>query len=62
NFNFSERVNFQFRLEGFNVFNTPILGAPSTSTGGTGFVNFGSVTNNQSNFPRDVQLGFKLNF
>lgn len=59
NFNFTERVNAQFRLEAFNVFNTPILGAPNNSTTS---LNFGLVTANQSNFPRDVQLGFKFNF
>ena len=59
NFNFTERVNFQFRLEAFNVFNTPILGAPNNSATS---LNFGFVAPNQSNFPRDVQLGFKLNF
>ncbi|MBV9406752.1 MAG: hypothetical protein JO211_15505, partial [Acidobacteriaceae bacterium] len=59
NFNFTERVNFQFRLEAFNVFNTPILGAPNNSATS---LNFGFVGNSQSNFPRDVQLGLKLNF
>ena len=58
-FNFSERFNAQFRLEAFNVFNTPIFGAPNNNTGS---LNFGFVTPNQSNFPRNVQLGFKLNF
>lgn len=58
-FNFNERVNFQFRLEAFNVFNTPILGAPNNTTSS---LNFGLVTANQTNFPREVQLGFKLNF
>src|SRR5262249_37768600 len=26
NFKFTERVNFQFRVEGFNIFNHPVLG------------------------------------
>ncbi len=58
-FNFTERLNAQVRLEAFNVFNTPIFGAPNNSTSS---LNFGFVTANQQNFPRDVQLGFKFNF
>jgi hypothetical protein len=59
NFNFTERMNAQFRLEAFNVFNTPLLGAPNNSSSS---LNFGLVTANQVNFPRNVQLGFKFNF
>lgn len=58
-FNFSERVRFQFRLESFNTFNTPIYGGPNTDVNST---NFGFVTPDQSNLPRNVQLGFKLVF
>jgi hypothetical protein len=58
-FNFTEKTNFQFRLEAFNVFNTPILGGPDTNPTG---LNFGFVAANQGNFPRNVQLGFKFNF
>jgi len=58
-FNFTERINAQFRLEAFNVFNTPIFGGPNNSTTS---LNFGLVTRNQQNFPRNVQLGFKFNF
>jgi hypothetical protein len=58
-FNFTETINFQFRAEAFNVFNTPILGGPNTDPTN---LNFGFVAANQSNFPRNIQFGFKLNF
>jgi Carboxypeptidase regulatory-like domain len=58
-FNFTETVRFQFRLESFNTFNTPIYGGPNTDpTSQT----FGFITRNQANQPRNVQLGFKLIF
>jgi hypothetical protein len=52
-------MRFQFRLESFNTFNTPIYGGPNTDPTST---NFGFVTRNQSNQPRNVQLGFKFIF
>ncbi len=58
-FRFTETMNAQFRAEAFNVFNTPILGAPNNTTSS---LNFGLVTNNQTNNPRYIQLGFKFNF
>jgi hypothetical protein len=59
NFGITERFRAQFRAEGFNVFNTPIRPEPNTDPGST---QFGFVSANQRNFPRQVQLGFKLNF
>jgi hypothetical protein len=58
-FNFTETVNFQFRAEAFNIFNTPILGGPNTNPTD---LNFGFVAPNQSNFPRNIQFGFKFNW
>jgi len=58
-FNFTETVRFQVRLESFNTFNTPIYGGPNTDPTST---NFGFITRNQANQPRNVQLGFKLVF
>lgn len=58
-FNFTETVNFQFRAEAFNIFNTPILGGPNTNPTD---LNFGFVASNQSNFPRNIQFGFKFNW
>ena len=59
-FNFTERVSAQLRLETFNTFNTPILRGPNLNPNAAsfGWVNPGS----QANQPRNVQLGFKLNF
>lgn len=55
----TERFNFQARLEAFNVFNTPIRGGPVNDPTRS---DFGLVPLGQSNIPRQVQLGFKLNF
>jgi hypothetical protein len=57
-----EGVTFQFRMEAFNVFNTPLFSAnpnqdPTSS-------NFGKLfrDNGQDNLPRTIQFGFKLLF
>jgi len=55
-FQISERTNFQFMTQFINLTNTPILGAPNTSTGPT----FGVITS--SNPGRQVQFGMKLVF
>jgi hypothetical protein len=56
----SERVNLQFRLEAFNVWNhtnwSSVDGTYSTAEGNT----FGQVTSARD--PRLVQLGLKLSF
>ena len=58
-FLFTEHLNAEFRLEAFNVFNTPIRPSPTNDPNNA---QFGLVTLNQTNFPRQVQLGFKFNF
>jgi hypothetical protein len=56
----SERFNVQARLEAFNVLNSVIRNGPGTDP--TNASQFGIITLSQSNIPRQVQLGFKLNF
>jgi len=58
-FNIRENINADFRFEAFNVFNTVIRGTPTTDPTSQ---NFGLVAIGQSNYPRQVQLGFKFNF
>jgi hypothetical protein len=64
----AEHVNFQIRVEAFNVFNHPIFGSPSSSSfGGTsgidnniGDTQFGTV--NADHEPRILQMGGKIRF
>jgi len=58
-FQIIERVSADFRFEAFNVFNTVIQNQPNTDPTST---QFGFISLGQSNFPRQVQMGFKLNF
>ncbi|HEX8115774.1 MAG TPA: TonB-dependent receptor, partial [Pyrinomonadaceae bacterium] len=63
NFNITETVRFQLRLETFNTFNTPLFGAPNTNATNSAFgilIPENSVRNG-SNF-RQLQIGGKFNF
>jgi hypothetical protein len=56
---FNEQWSGQFRVESFNVTNTPIFPGPNTDINSG---NFGKVTLNQINFPRHIQVAMKLRF
>ena len=55
----SSRVNFQMRVEMFNATNVVQWGAPNTTVTNTAF---GSITENQANDPRSVQLQFRISY
>lgn len=58
--NITERIQFEFRGEAFNAFNTPIRrDAPSTNPAGA---DFGILPVAQFNFPRNIQLGMRVRF
>ena len=53
------RVNFQMRVEMFNATNVVQWGSPNTTVTNTAF---GSITENQANDPRSVQLQFRISY
>jgi len=57
-FPINEKLKFEFRTEFYNTFNRPELANPNTAFNSAGF---GSITS-QSNSPRVIQLGLKLDF
>ncbi len=60
----TERLRFQFRLEAFNLFNSPMYDERNYNQTVTS-ADFGRINRNatgQSNFQRFIQLGFRLIF
>ena len=53
-----ERLNVQFRVEAFNLFNTPVFAGPNTTLGAAAFGRVSAQANN----PRLIQLAIKLSF
>jgi hypothetical protein len=55
-----ERVNAEFRMEGFNITNTANFGLPNASLDGA---QFGEITAMTPNYqPREFQFALKLTF
>jgi Carboxypeptidase regulatory-like domain/TonB dependent receptor-like, beta-barrel len=59
NIRVNSRVNFQMRVEMFNATNVVQWGSPNTTVTNTAF---GSITENQANDPRSVQLQFRISY
>ena len=58
NFAVTEKLNAEFRAEALNAFNSPQFPNPNTKYGNSSF----GVINNQVNFARLIQLGFRVSF
>jgi len=58
----TDKVRFQFRIEAFNIFNSPMYDERqyTQDTASSDFGRINRNTNGQSNFQRFIQLGFKL--
>lgn len=57
-FNFTESIGLQLRLESYNVLNHPVFGPPNTTATNAAF---GAITT-QANVPRTLQLGARFVF
>lgn len=63
NTSITERTNLQFRAEFFNIFNRANYGPPNTTVfSGTAFSPSAGLITTTATFPRQIQLGLKLNF
>ena len=60
----TERVNVQFRVESFNISNTPNFYIGNGSSGASfGNSGFGTVTQTDPNYtPREIQFALKAQF
>ena len=59
-FPIQEQMKLQFRVEGFNITNTPSLGLPSSTMG---FPGFGAITSTAvGSSPRELQFALRLSF
>jgi hypothetical protein len=59
---FTENVRAQFRVEAFNVTNTPVFNGPEMNPNSTNFGRRAGGGAGIRNFPRQIQLGFKFYF
>ena len=65
NFPVTERVNLQFRVESFNISNTPNFYIPNNNSGSQSFGNsaFGTISATDPNYtPREYQFVLKVQF
>ena len=56
----NERVSVEFRADFLNIFNRTVFGI---GTGGDQYgTAFNNLINSQSNYPREIQFGLKINY
>jgi hypothetical protein len=59
-FSLTERVDLQFRVEAFNVTNTPHFGQPATNASNR--ANFGTITTTADQDQRTLRFGLRVSF
>jgi hypothetical protein len=58
NFPIKERAQVQFRVEGFNMLNTPIFSTPNTAVGNPAFGSISSTVNTERQFQMSLKILF----